>query len=150
MLTDKRKYLKTEKEVALLQTLEDAGVETQALAVFITGAGEQLIGECLEGYVLKNKSLVGVPYTVKNPKRFIRIQNVSREGMSIQFMIGDLDMIEEGEVEVIANIAYWLEKQGDTTREEMLALYVQFLERKIRNKAVAAGLVLPNERITAR
>lgn len=126
---------------AFRKELEDQGVNHGCLAIFNFCTGEQIFGEV--GNV-ETHTLCGVPILVKNPKRFIRIQRAERDGgISIEFLVADLDMIEEGAVVLQAPLAYWIDYLSCPSQERYLGTYLMHLEQKKLMRAAASGIVSP-------
>jgi len=123
--------------------LRDKGVKVEDLAVIGLSSTEQLIGELItsqsEG---EEKTLTG-PLKLRNPKRFLRMQQMTEQGLAIQFMIGDLDMMDSGTVQVRGTFGYMLEDMGVEGQTSMLKLYLDMIQRKHMNRAREAGLHLP-------
>jgi hypothetical protein len=114
-------------------------VDIKTLAVLGLGPAEQIIGEIIG----EPSSLVIGSVKVKDPKRYLRIQQMTQEGLSISFMIGDLDMMDSGTVEARPNWGYYVKDMGTRGQTDLLRLYVDFLERRSVNRAKEAGLHLP-------
>jgi hypothetical protein len=136
----------TDKGREFYAALEKAGVQPEKLCVLMVGASDQIVGEI---ELLK----IGEPVVVRNPKRLSRIQQVHNGpngavGMSIMFMVGDLDLMEEGVAQFLPTGGYLIRWGNPASITSMLGLYAEFLERREQNKKMAAakdaGIVLPN------
>lgn len=128
----------------LREKIEKSGVRNvDHLAVFVLGANEQVMGEVWDASI----GLVN-GCRLMNPKRLIRIQQMTSIGMSISFMLGDFDLIEAGEMTILdASCGYWICDQSDASQEALLGLYSDYLNRKSVNQARAAGLQVPDSKI---
>lgn len=118
------------------------------LAVLILNGQEQVIGRPTtpDGSPLqKAQDFVGSPTRVLNVRRFHRMQTMSREGINIQFFIGDYDMLEGGtdEMTVQAIGGYFLWTQSPETQKNLIELYLNYFSLKAQASAEAAGLHLP-------
>lgn len=135
---------KTEKIDKAVNELAEVGVDAERLAVVMVG-NEQLLGET-------RQVSFDDPTELKNPKRFARFQQTFKnpdgsQAVSINFMIGDLDLVEGGTVYVRPVLGYFLGDLDERSIESFLNLYVEFITRKAENlvkmKAEAAGLAFP-------
>ncbi len=130
---------------------KDYGVIADNLCVLTIGQ-EQLIGE-VDAAVYPN--LVGEVVCVERPLRYLRIQQVARDpqgnpaGMSIQYMIGDLDMMHGGEALAVPGVGYYIRWLSEESSENYLVMLQQFLRNRTAmekaSKARASGLVLPTD-----
>lgn len=127
---------------AIKDALKSKGVAVEDLAVLMI-PGDQIIGELVgeSGPVCPvNRSV-----KVKNPKRILREMMRTNEGVVINFMVGDLDMVEEGMVFFHPHGGYRVDQISEDSQVHLLAIYADFMERKMMNKAKEAGLILPNQ-----
>ncbi len=127
-----------------LEELTKLGVVPERLAVL--GIGEtQIMGE-VENLVLNSE------VSVLNPKRIIRMQQtmVSKATgdvqIAINFMVGDLDLVAGGIVRVWPNFGYKLSDIEEDSASELMALYLQFYERKRSQRLANVGIALPGGR----
>lgn len=132
---------KTSKAKQYEGELGNKKINANKLAVLLYGAGEQVLGELEDGDYQP-----GTFIKITNPKRLIRIQQMGQQGMSLQFLIGDFDLIESGSMNIVPTGWFWLRDQSPESYEAYIGLLVEFLNRKIRNRAAEAGLVLPGVR----
>lgn len=121
----------------VIAELEEKGVVATGLHILFISTGEQLIGWC------ETTPRPGEVADVLNPKRIIRLQQVQGGGISISLMIGDLDLLEGGKVSVIPQLVCRVIEQSPESQLSVFGLYLEFLARKVANRAVEAGLVLP-------
>jgi hypothetical protein len=131
----------TPKGEQLVKQLWEKGVDASTLAIVMLGNTEQLVGEVGD---VDDEWKAGRPFKLFNPKRFLRLQQMGQGGLMIQHLIGDLDMMSKGEIDVRPPVFYrvsWMDPQGI---EDFLGLYVEFLDRKVVSSAKAAGLVTPD------
>jgi hypothetical protein len=133
----------TQKTTDLLEqltaTLREKGVEVERLAVLSVGS-DQIIGEI--DYA-ESKQLTGRSVLVKNPKRLIRLQRMEGQSLSIDFLIGDLDFVSSGAVQVSPVYSYRINDINEESQTAMLGLLVMYFENRARNRAQAAGIQLP-------
>lgn len=124
--------------------LSDKGVDTQSLGVWTVAANELALGECS----VKSPDAPG-PFqaTIANPKRFYRLTQVGPGGMSINYMIGDWDLIDQGFLDVNASAMYYLRHQSIQAQIDTLNLYKQYFERRAAARVLEAGLVTPSSSI---
>ncbi len=115
-------------------------VDPEKLAVFFIATGEQIMGES-ETDDPKPGELV----KVTNPKRILRLQQVQGGGVSISLMVGDLDLLEAGVVSLIPTLVYRVKDQNVDSQLSIYGLYEEYLERKLSNRAVESGIVLPRQ-----
>jgi hypothetical protein len=136
----------SQKAQTIIDKLKDLGANPNAFAVVLTSDG-QMFGEVEE-------LVIGGPTFIKNPKRFARYQKVSQKAdgnqeVVINFMIGDMDLVESGNICVHANGGYYLGDIGESSAEAYLGLYAEFLVRKEGHMAEIrrqpAGIVTPGE-----
>lgn len=126
--------------------VRDNGINPDELAVFILGPNEMIIGE-----VNGRASLLEPGIAVKNPKRYLRLQQATSQGLSIQLVLCDLDALTgDGQMYVRANAAYWLKEQSLEGQIGTLSLYIQYFKLKAANKAAEAGLIVPPSGILSR
>jgi hypothetical protein len=130
---------------ALLQvqaSLREKGIKIDDLAVVNSG-GDILLGET------NSEDLLGT-ILLKNPKRIMVLKQMGPGGLSINYMVGDLDFMSSGVVQVNPNYGYWLNDMDEEGQIEMLRLLLQFFDRRAQSRAVEAGLVLPGKEIVKR
>lgn len=135
MTTEAQKE-KLEKVVA---ELEEKNVNPDGLCILFIGTGEQVIGWC------EGTPIPGQPVDVLNPKRILRLQQVQGSGISISLMVGDLDLIEGGKVSLVPQLVAKVRDQNQVSQLSIYELYKEFLDRKVANRAVEAGLVIPDK-----
>lgn len=125
--------------------IRDKGYDPDRLAVFFLDGKEMIIGEVTPTVYNDNDSdLVGKSREVKNPKRYMRLQQLSQHGIAINTFIGDLDAVENGIIQIIAHAAYWLADIDEKSQIDTLKLLLNYFQQKVKNKAMEAGLTLPN------
>lgn len=73
------------------------------------------------------------------------MQQRTQAGITLRYMMGDLDFVSAGTVEVFPSVAYWLVDIEPESQIELLQLYLGFLLQKSQEKAKEAGLILPGE-----
>lgn len=133
------------KTIAILNELTERlaarGVTVKNLAVFVL-PGDQIIGE-VDGHIRVPGSpeLIGGVIKLRNPKRLLRLQQASQHGLQINFMIGDLDFMDTGFIEIQANVAYYIHWMNAESQIALLNLYYEFLNMKSADKA---GIALPD------
>jgi hypothetical protein len=135
---------------ALVADLKKLGVEfPRDLVVVGVGASEQILGEIQwpEGDVRAPGKIVGKAVLLKNPKRFMRLQTVTPKGVAVQFLIGDMDMVESGIIQVFPVYGYYLRDLDPQSFGSMLELYREFLEMKARRDS---KLVVPDQAILSK
>lgn len=119
------------------------GVNPELLAVLGVNGSEQFIGE-IQG---KPPEIVNKRICLKNPKRFMRVQQMTPQGLAVQFLIGDLDMVESGLIQVFASYGYYLTSLCDQSRGAMLELFLDFLRRKRSSTSPIvsppSGIIIP-------
>jgi hypothetical protein len=125
-----------------LKTMENdltaEGVDPTLLAVCIS-AGEMLYGEATEtGHEFGPLRVI-----MKNPRRFLRLQNLTDKGMQIRFLLVDLDHMSEGSIETYPTTFYWVRNLGEEARERMYGLMLQYIADMKTTRAARAGLHLP-------
>jgi hypothetical protein len=140
----------TTKLKQLEANLREKGVDVASLAVVSVNGTEQVIGEVDRHLVPRDAHLVGFRLTVKNPKRFLRLQRVANGGIVTDFIIGDMDMISGGYLEIIPAFGYRLSDLNEESQTEMLSLYTEYIDRRNANRAAESGLVLPGKDIIRR
>jgi hypothetical protein len=123
---------------SLFKELERDGFKNpSALAVIGVVSNEQFIGE-VEG---EPPDIVGKRLVLRNPKRFLRLQVMHEDQkIAVQFVIGPLDMVEGGFIQVFPAYAYYLKNLEVQSQGAMLELLVEY-ERKKR--AAESGLIVP-------
>jgi hypothetical protein len=132
------------KKILLSQLIEDLrqkGV-TYSRLVVVSDGNEQFIGEEPTA-----ERLAGRELTLYNPKRFVRFEmrNPQNPGMVyIDFMMGDLDMIDSGMIQIKPTIGYWINQQSIDCQINMSKLYLEYFERRVKTKAAEANLVIPD------
>lgn len=124
------------------KSLTEKKIPVGSLTMLMTANGEQILGE-VEG----SDPRPGEVLVVKNPKRVIRLQQMTQSGVSISFLVGDLDLLSEGSIKVIAISVYRVMDQSDDSAERILSVYNDYLSRKVAIKAEEAGLVVPDSPI---
>lgn len=145
MTTNESLRISTEEKIAQGHKVLDVfKIDPKRLAVLAVG-GEQIVGEIVNVFHsedLAGSSLVGRPILMRNPKRLIRLQKMDQRSgaLTIEFLLGDYDFIEEGVVEVQTSFGYWLEDISPQSQVGLLSLFVDFMNRR---KAVDTGLILP-------
>src|SRR5258708_7539245 len=120
----------------LIAELEDKKVSYSDLVVCNVG-NETVLGEVVGTLV------VGASVTIKNHKRFMRLQ-VPRDGLlMIDFLVGDYDLIDEGVILIKPSIAYRVLDQSVLAQTDFCRYYLSYLEKRVMTNAMAAGLSLP-------
>jgi hypothetical protein len=114
---------------------------TEALLVAMAGS-EILIGSVdVQSSEYVSFAPVGRPTMLRNPKRIVRLSAMGPGGLQIQYVIGDLDLINEGIVWVQPHAAYYLQDLDEDSQINYLKLILDFFRRK----AIAdSGLVIPD------
>lgn len=133
--------LKKNQLKQLIEDLREKGIiNFKDLAVLSTGA-EQYIGECPYG-----TPIAGSQVTLFNPKRLAKYEMRHPQNPNmilVDYMVGDIDFISEGRVEIYPLMAYFIEKQDIDCQVSMAKLYLEYFERKLLTKVADAGLTLP-------
>lgn len=131
------------------EMLTKAGIDTEKLCVLHAG-GDVIIGELLPdtgldpyGKGQTPTQIVGRPVTVKNPRRFLTLRQATPRGLSVNSMIGPVETIEGGSLQVQAQMGFKMCEATDETKELILGLYCDFLGVLAKNRAEEAGIVLP-------
>lgn len=133
--------MKSEKLEAVINELKEKGCRPDILTVAFLATGEQLIGEMYA-------STPGAVLEMTNPKRILRLQQVQNGGISISLMVGDLDLLESGKVQLIPQLAYRVRDQSEDSQYAILTLYKEYLDRKRITKAEEAGIVIPSQSVS--
>lgn len=142
---EEKKSPATEALDQLKKQLREKRIKVEDLVVVSINAGETIIGELITSQSQGEEKTLTGPLKVRNPKRIIRLQQMSQQGLSIQFMVGDLDMLESGTIQVRSNLGYLIEDISVESQTALLHLYRDFLDRKAENRAREAGLHLPTK-----
>lgn len=123
----------------LIEELNEKGVTFSKLAVLSAGMDSYL------GAVFDVPDVLG-RVTVLSPKRFARYEMRHPQNQSmilVDFMIGDIDFINDGEISVTPNMMYYIGFQDTDCQISMAKLYLEYFDRKVTAKAAEAGLTLP-------
>lgn len=120
------------------EKLARAGIETKDLCVLHAGT-DVVVGEVPD---LRGQ-LVGRTLVVKNPRRFLTIRQQTPRGLSVNSMIGPLETIEGGSVEIIPHMGFKVEEASEETRTLIYGLYCDFLGILAQNRAEEAGIIVP-------
>jgi hypothetical protein len=126
--------------------LEDKGVCTNLLGVVAVG-GEHILGEIVESSLCTTELFDKEFLHIKNPKRFVRMQFQRNGAIMVDFLVGDLDLMDSGSIVVKPTLAYALIDQSDNTKYEFYKLYLNYLERRSQARAAEAGLHIPESGI---
>lgn len=124
---------------ALKAELSKRDVPWNQLAVLILTAGEQVIGVVSDSTVL-----VGQLVHVSSPRRFIRLQKATPEGLTIDFMIADLDMIEDGKIQVSAIAGYYLHDLSEESQGRYFATLLDHIDMKEQARIKQSGIIMPD------
>lgn len=114
------------------------------MAVFSLGAGESLIGEIVW------KGVTDPWLLAKNLRRVIRQQQRSPDGSTAGFSFGiaDLDLIEDGEVNLNPLLVAHIDQMSISSRLRYAEMYLSFMKEReafqVRARAEEAGLTLPD------
>lgn len=129
----------------LQRELTDKGVNIPRLCVAILGGNDQVFGEIVndEGKVNPNEWVY-----IKDPKRFLRLQQMTQQGIVTNFIIGDMDMVESGKARFLPTGFYFISDLGEESQLAMLSLYMNFIDRKREATAREAGLVIPDRNVS--
>jgi hypothetical protein len=135
----------TSNEKALFEKakdhLETNKVDTSKLGVVMIG-NEQYLGEISDVTYSEQFSL-----SMHNPRRLLRLQQAKQQGRGIQysvdFMVVDLDLIEEGDIKLFPTAYYMLDNLNEISQARILALYAQYIDDKQAARLAASGLVAP-------
>ena len=93
----------------------------------------------------ETEQLVGTPIEIRNPKRFIRLQQMRPDGnVSVATFVADLDAIDGGIIQVLPTMAYWVDKQSLVSQIEILKLLNKYFQSKM---ASSIGLTLPDTKL---
>lgn len=132
---------KTNPELEKLRSqVSDKGYDPNELAVFFLGGSEMVIGEVKDIY---EGALVGSTVGIRNPKRYMRLQQVSGQGIAITLFVGDLDCVDEGTMWVNVPAAYWVRETSERAQIETLKLIMQYFNQRALSRAAEAGIELP-------
>ncbi len=132
----------------MMERIKDKGYDPSRLAVFFLDGKEMLIGE-VDREVRQGayEDLLSETIWVRNPKRYMRIQQVTQAGVAITTFIGDLDAVDSGTIQVRAVAAYWLKDIGEESQRNTLKILLQYFEQKAQSRAAEAGLVFPQRQL---
>jgi hypothetical protein len=134
------------EESAVVEFLTKEGVKYDDLCVVMV-MGDIIVGEVAP---TQFDRLVGTPVMVSNPKRLLRVQRArGQEQISVEFVLGDYDLIEKGKMQVLPTHFFRLSWLSPQSRLNYLLLYAQYLERKKMSAALDAGLILPQMHVTS-
>ena len=135
----------------LKEDLKTKDVSWDDMAVLMFGANEQIIGEIIAIPDAKgidfDYRLVNLSREIKNPKRFARLQRVTPKGITVDFIVGDLDLVESGVMQVFAVGGYWISELGEESQGALLSLYYDFLKNKEAARVASSGLIIPDMRV---
>lgn len=150
LLNSNPRELKLRNELATIhKDLHEKGLEAEDLAVFIIGSGEMIIGECVKPG--DGGSIADRIMSVKNPKRYLRIQVMKPDSMSVNQIIFDLDALEYGgKIDVKAPAAYWVRDQSVEGQITICAILMGYFQQKVMSRAAAAGIIAPNQGLKGR
>lgn len=138
---------KTSKAKQIEGELRNKKINPDRLAILFFGASDQVLGEVDSTELrLSSNLLAGAPVLLKDPKRLFTLKQQTQQGISIQYIIGDFDLIESGEIAVQPTAGYYIKNQSPETYEAYLLLLMGYLERRSEHRARESGLVLPNVR----
>lgn len=126
-------------EIEYEKKLEAAGISTKDLCVLHAGV-DVIVGEVPD---LKGQ-IVGRTLVVKNPRRFLTLRQQTPRGLSVNSMIGPLETIEGGFIEIIPHMGFKVEEASSETKELLYGLYCDFLGILAQNRAAEAGIVIPD------
>lgn len=130
----------SKEEIALQQmkdkVTDEGHVNVDALMVVMMGQ-EQVLGECI-GTTIEGQ----LEITLKNPKRFLRLQQVQPGNFRIDFLIIDLDHMSSGKATFFPSGFYYLKDMDTLSQLRMLLLYATYLENKKVARAAQAGIKL--------
>lgn len=121
--------------------LREKKMNPELLAVAMLPGGTNVIGEVAMGPEVH----VGEALKMKNPKRFLALtgRTPGSSEVKVEFMVGDLDMIEFGTVELLPVGFYRFTDLGVESQLALLELFLDFHQRKAINRAREAGIVAP-------
>lgn len=136
-----KETLTTEKMTSDLwemkKSLREKGYEPDDFAVILVN-NDLIFGE------VKDRPLAGSLIDMKNPCRLFRVQKVHQGGVSVELMLLDFDLMDEGMASFVPVGGYYLTDTSTLTQLRYLALLQSFLEQKMLFRAKVAGLHLPD------
>lgn len=142
--SQKEQNLKIELEKARTFAIEN-GIDPDKVAVFVLGPNEMVIGET------DSDQLLHADVTVKNPKRYLRLQSVSDQGLQINLILLDFDALKgDCRMHVKALAAYWVKDQSMEGQISTLSLFISYFKTRAQNRATEAGLIVPSSGILQR
>lgn len=146
-IQDSRKEQQTKIELDKAYAfVKENGIVPENLAVFIMGPNEMIIGETFSPELLPEYAV-----QVKNPKRYLRLQQAVNGALTINLVLLDFDALNgEGLMHVRASAAYWLNEQSLDGQISTLSLYIQYFKLRAANKAAEAGIIVPPSGILKR
>lgn len=121
--------------------LRESKYDFEKIAVFMITAGDQILGQ-VEG---DDPSLVGRSVTISSPKRFIRLQKATQTGLEMNFLVTDLDMIDDGTVQVHALVAYRLKDLNEESQGRYLGFLLDHLSQREQERRARSGIILPGQ-----
>jgi hypothetical protein len=135
----------------VIDELKQRGVIAKNLVIFHVGS-DQIMAELHEdddfnhiNEKLKKNGFI----CIHNPKRILRLQQVQGNGVILSYMMGDFDLVEQGQINIAPTCWYRVVSQSPKTVLAILNLYKEYLDRKVHLKAEDAGLILPERRVTS-
>lgn len=133
----------TEKTNQIVGELRNKKHRPDKFAVILLGAGECMLGEVDGDLDTLRKEVV----EVHNPKRLLSIRQVAQGGLSVQYLIGDWDLVSGGTVFVRPRGGYWIKDLDAESQEALYGLFMEYLDRKVQNRAAEAGLAVVSARV---
>jgi hypothetical protein len=87
-------------------------------------------------------------FRIRNPKRLVRIQRITPEGLNVESAIIDFDMmVDGGEIVVRPQGVYFLTDLGPEGQITLLKMLLGYYDSARKRRAAAVGLELPGGKI---
>ncbi len=146
--SEKKTMEKTSKVTQIEGELRNKGWNVEKYVSFMITSGEQVVGELSvfdQAFVKFDELLDGRAVKIIGPKRFVRLQQMSPQGISVLMLIGEWDVVDpkEGHLWIKPITGFRWADQDLATYEELISMVEEFVKRSSMAKAMAAGLVMP-------
>lgn len=127
--------------VDLKAALKSEGIINPDNLVVVQVANDSIIGELNSP---NTDATEFKPISLKNPKRFVRVQRMAPEGgLNVEYAIIDFDaMTNGGQVIVRPILLYWLDDAGFDGQLTLLKMLLGYFDSARKRRAAAAGIHL--------
>lgn len=134
----------SEVEQLKKELLERGKINADELVMIIAG-NEQIIAEWKDTENNLKVLEMSRAMKVKNPKRFLRIQQMDQRSGAIitNFVVMDYDFIEGGELLVYPMAWSTFGMMDKASQENLLKIMLNMTENKARERAAEAGIISP-------